>query len=324
MTETDFKRLSDSFFSHYWRWEVLPEEPYASSCLEECRRRLPHIAEDSWPERFELGGVYVAGRPAEPLTPIRPPVRLEYYEPKVALSEVPFAYPRFSPDWVLQQDADIGIIFKPPGLPTVAPRDQQLYCLARYLEGHFGRKVHLPSRLDTAVRGLLLVSFSERANRWFQRAFDRKLVRKTYACEVSGHLAGPQREVRRPIGRDPRHPVLRRVVEVGGDDAITLLWPLAHYEVRGSARTLVQACPITGRTHQIRLHCQSEGYPIVGDPLYGGVDAPELRLVSAGLAFRHPYNSSDIAFELPLALMPAWLQDSPWQARPVLAPSLWR
>lgn len=257
----------------------------------------------------------MAGRTAAPETPISPPCRLEYYEPKFDIERAAEFYPQFSPSWILLDDSDLGVAFKPAGLPTTAPRDQQRFYMQRYLEQHFGAPVHTPSRLDTAVAGLLIFSRSARGNRWCQKAQERRLVRKLYLCEVSGEPPVSQINITCPLGRDERHPVLRRVVESGGEQACTRITRLG---LRLSPdRALLQAEPLTGRTHQIRVHCAFQGWPIVGDPLYGGAQEAELRLASFALEFFHPFLQRQILFHLPLALRPAWLQDAERLAGPI-------
>lgn len=309
MTDIDLSRIQNSFFSRHWRWRVEAQKGLATTCLEELKRRLPHIAEDSWPERFALGGIYVAGHAAQPSTQVVAPCSLEYYEPKFDLHAADSFYPQFQADWILHQDEDIGVVYKPAGLPTSAARDQQRFFLNRYLAKHVGLPVHTPSRLDTAVSGILLFSLSPRANRWFQRAYEGRRIEKYYLCEVGGCPEWEVRHCSRALTRDERHPVLRRVTQEGGEEALTSFRCLHAYHDGSRARALLQAEPLTGRTHQIRVHAQSEGYPIEGDPLYGGGEAPQLRLVSAGLRFHHPFRNTRVEFQLPLALRPSWLQD---------------
>ena len=251
----------------------------------------------------------MAGKPAFSDTELLAPCRLEYYEPKFELSKADSFYPQFSAEWILYSDPDLGVAFKPAGLPTTAARDQQQFHLSRYLSRFLDSPIHMPSRLDTAVSGLLLFSRSQRANRWCQKAFEKHLLEKLYVCEVSGRPQFSDSEISHSLGRDERHPVLRRVVSPGGEDARTRLSTLACFETDSSQRALVQAQPLTGRTHQIRVHCAAEGYPIVGDPLYGGLEAASLKLTSLALRFRHPFLNRQEFFELPLALYPSWLQD---------------
>jgi len=308
MIEIDERRIADSFFSKHWIWQIGSEEllsgVVASSVMEELARRLPHIAPDSWPARFELGGVYLAGRPAIPESRIIEPSRLEYYEPKRPLDSLAVWYPSFSSEWILYSDADLAIVYKPPGLPTTAARDQGRFNLATYLTTHYEKSIHLPSRLDTAVSGLLICSRSERMNRYLQKAYERRWIEKLYLAESSGIPAWDSRVIEWDIARDPRHPVLRRCVEQGeGESARTDVVCLE----RSGGRALLRARPLTGRTHQIRLHLSTEGLPIVGDPYYRGELAEELRLVSYGIRFHHPYKGEMFSIELPEGLRPPWL-----------------
>lgn len=308
MKEIDERRVAESFFSKHWRWQIEREEldsvGVSPSVMEELARRLPHIAKDSWPHRFELGGVYLAGRSAHIEARITEPSRLEYYEPKLPLEALASWYPPFSPQWILYGDDDLAIVYKPSRLPTTAARDQRRYNLAEYLSVHFGRPIHLPSRLDTAVPGLLICSLSERMNRYLQKAYERRWVEKYYLAKTSAIPTWLSRSIEWDIARDPRHPVLRRCVEMGqGEGALTEVVRLQSS--RDSA--LLRAKPVTGRTHQIRLHLSTEGFPIIGDPYYAGAIAEDLHLVSYAIRFHHPYTRSMFSLELPQQLQPKWL-----------------
>jgi hypothetical protein len=115
MKEIDERRVADSFFSKHWRWQIEREELASAgispSVMEELARRLPHIARQSWPERFELGGIYLAGRSTHIEARITEPSRLEYYEPKLPLEALAAWYPAFSPDWILYGDDDLAIVY---------------------------------------------------------------------------------------------------------------------------------------------------------------------------------------------------------------------
>jgi 23S rRNA-/tRNA-specific pseudouridylate synthase len=310
MKEIDERRVADSFFSKHWLWQIGSEElasgVVSPSVIDELARRLPHIARDSWSDRFELGGVYLAGRSAHVEARIIEPSRLEYYEPKLSLEALASWYPAFSTEWILHRDDDLAIVYKPSRLPTTAARDQRRYNLAEYLSLHFGRPIHLPSRLDTAVSGLLICSLSERMNRYLQKAYERRWVEKYYLAETSSVPPWFSRSVDWDIARDPRHPVLRRCVEVGqGEIALTEIVRLSSV----SQSALLRAKPVTGRTHQIRLHLSTEGFPIIGDPYYAGAISEDLHLVSYAIRFYHPYARSMFSLELPKELQPKWLRE---------------
>ena len=304
----DLDRIQGTFRSKRWSFEISQGEPHASTCCDELRRRLPHIDPSSWTERFEVGGVYLNRAQATAESPIHPPCRLEYFELPGPPSSWAALYPSFSPDMIVWRDEDMAIVLKPAGLPTTSPRDQKPFCLQAYLSKALGTPVHLPSRLDTGVSGLVIASLSSRMNRWLQRAYERRLVDKVYLAEVSGEVPDGEFDVLKRLARDPRHPLLRRVVESGGESAHTSVTALGRYQRGGRPYTLVQARPITGRTHQIRVHLASLGHPIVGDPNYAGEEAAELRLVSFAIAFLHPFQQKQTRFELSLASMPEWLQ----------------
>lgn len=300
----DAKRIQDSFFSKRLCFQIEEEEDVAATCAEELARRLPYIALDSWPQRFELGGVYLAGRAATPSAQVVPPCRLEYYEPVFDIAKASEFYPQFSAEWILDLDEDLGVAYKPPGLPTTPARDQAKYNLARYLGEHFSAPVHTPSRLDTAVDGLLLFSRSSRMNRALQRAYDKHRIEKVYLALVTPAVEWKMLDVEAPIARDQRHPVLRCVDAERGESAHTRLDVL----LTDGGHSLVQAQPFTGRTHQIRLHCAASGAPIVGDPYYGGADASRVHLTSFALRFFHPYQQVYKMYVLPKAMRPEWLR----------------
>jgi 23S rRNA-/tRNA-specific pseudouridylate synthase len=304
------RRIADSFFSAYWRWDIEVDAPIEATVEGELAKRLPHIAVGSWPERFDLGGVYLGGKVAKLGDSIVRPCRLEYYEPKVPLEHLQHFYPTWGADHILYQDADLAVVIKPAGLPTTPARDQSRYHLQGYLGRHFASAVHTPSRLDTGVSGLLICSLSSRMNRYLQKAYDRRWIEKIYLAEVDGAPSWSRKVCEQSIERDPRHPVLRRCsAQIDqGERAKTRLLRIFSEDDDQRGTTLLRAEPLTGRTHQIRVHCQYEGFSIIGDPYYGGRAESELRLVSFALGFFHPYLQKRLNFELPPSHRPSWLR----------------
>ncbi|HNO95322.1 MAG TPA: RluA family pseudouridine synthase, partial [Anaerolineales bacterium] len=124
----------------------------------------------------------------------------------------------------------------------------------------------LVHRLDKETSGLIILAKNERAHNWLQDQFRLRKVEKTYLALVDGKPPTPAGRVEAPIGRDPSHRKKMAIVSPGkGREAVS------EYKTLESFRhhTLLEFHPHTGRTHQIRLHCQFLGCPIVGDSVYG-------------------------------------------------------
>jgi 23S rRNA pseudouridine1911/1915/1917 synthase len=170
-----------------------------------------------------------------------------------------------------------------------------------------GERPGIVHRLDRDTSGLILVAKSPKTQRALQQQFKKRAVHKSYTALLDGHLQPGWGRIEAPIGRHPQHRQ-RMAVRQGGREAVTEYHVLEQFARQtgpaGGAYTLVEAEPLTGRTHQIRVHFASVGHPVVGDRVYGRrrPTLPVARqfLHARQLGFRHPKSGQRLDLEVPL------------------------
>ncbi len=210
--------------------------------------------------------------------------------------EVPFE--------ILYEDEDLAVIYKPAGIvvhPAPGHREGTLvHGLLKKLKdlSGIGGKLRpgIVHRLDKDTSGLMLVAKNDTAHQALVKAFKDRKIQKQYLAILYGKITPTQGKIESSIGRHPLHRKKMAVVK-GGKEAIT------HYEVLRYFKkaSLVLAKPVTGRTHQLRVHFSFLGHPILGDPLYGGLkpDLPKperLMLHARSISFEHPCTGKIFSF----------------------------
>lgn len=190
------------------------------------------------------------------------------------------------------------VVNKPAGLLSVPGRgEERRDSLATRVQAEYPEAL-IVHRLDMATSGLLVLARGAEMHRRLSRLFRERQVEKRYVALVSGRLQPAAGQVDLPLIADwpnrPRQKVDFRV----GKPSLTHFRTLAFDPAADASR--VELSPVTGRSHQLRVHMQSLGHPILGDELYADTAArsraPRLMLHAAWLAFPHPATLAPLEF----------------------------
>ena len=201
------------------------------------------------------------------------------------------------PESVLYEDGELIAVNKPAGVNTQRTPYQLKGTLEYWVSEYFrqqgsaepSRVIH---RLDRGTSGVMLFPKHKRAAAWLSARFHDNLIEKRYWALVSGRPEQAAWTVEGAIGKvgSARYGIMD-----GGRSAVTAFRLLASSD----GCSLVEARPLTGRTHQIRVHLESSGLPIVGDATYGGLPAVRMMLHCASLMFRDD-RGTEITISAPL------------------------
>jgi len=291
---------------------VLPGESAGLRLDQALARALPQYSRARLQGWIEAGAVRVDGRQLRPKDKV---LGGEQVEVAARLQADPRVAPEAQPLAVVHQDRALFVINKPAGM-VVHPgagnpgRTLQNALLALDPKLALVPRAGLVHRLDKDTSGLLVVARSPEAHSRLVSALAERQIERTYLAICNGAMTGGG-TVDAPIGRH-RTQRTRMAVRSDGRESVT------HYRIvkRYRAHTLARVQLETGRTHQIRVHLAHVGYPIVGDPVYGGrrrlpagcspaliaaLNAfPRQALHAARLALAHPMTGRALEWEAPL------------------------
>jgi len=248
------------------------------------------------------------GDAVEVVLPPPPPPR-----PRAEAEELPLS--------VLYEDEHLLAVDKPAGLvvhPAFGHRRGTLVNALLWHARAWGDEARRPTlvhRLDKDTSGVLLVAKTAAAHASLARAMKARTIKKEYLAIVYGRPRKASVRIERRIGRDPADRKRMMVSEAAGQQALTLYEQLATTAPDAAPLSLLRCLLQTGRTHQIRVHLQAHGLPLVGDPLYSaprykGIDDPALAalcrefprqaLHAHRVTFRHPATGAAVTVGAPV------------------------
>ena len=264
---------------------------------------------------IEQGRVTVNGQARDAGYPVRPGdvmvVDIPAAAPVAVLPE-PIALS------ILYEDEDVIAVDKPAGMVVHPGAGASTGTLANAILAHAPQvagvgdslRPGIVHRLDKETSGIVLLAKTQGAYVALQRQFKTRAIRKVYLALCVGDVQPPRGAINKPIGRDPVRRQRMAIVAGGRESvtryAVTYLYTITQpravedYEglvlQKGARYSSVQVHPATGRTHQIRVHLSSIGFPVVGDAVYGATRRDPL---SRAIAPRHLLHASELSFELP-------------------------
>ena len=203
---------------------------------------------------------------------------------------------------IIYKDSSIAVVNKPGGLLSIPGRGEyKKDSVTERLKTLFPGTIDQPSvhRLDMYTSGLLVLAFTKEAHRNLSIQFQKKEVRKQYTALLDGEAEGDKGLIKLAFRLDPDNRPYQVYDPLHGKEGITE-WEKIGIE---NGKTRILFTPLTGRTHQLRLHSYHEkglGIPIIGDRLYGsGKEGDEMMLHASLLEFSHPETGERMCFSSP-------------------------
>jgi len=278
------------------------------------REIFPTVSRVALKRLIEQGHVRVNGHAVKPTHSPRAGEQIEIHWPEVEPAE---ARPEEIPLDILFEDRSLLVLNKPAGLVVHPAAGHEEHTLVNALLHHCRGSLSgiggvarpgIVHRLDKETSGCLVIAKNDGTHLALSRQFAAREVGKIYNAFLCGELARDSGEIRAAIARHPTH---RKRMAVRDDDSGRAAHTTYRVLERLNSATFVEAQLHTGRTHQIRVHFQFLGHPLVGDMTYGarqnkklteltGYEPPRVMLHARELSFIHPRTEKEMSFEAPL------------------------
>lgn len=198
---------------------------------------------------------------------------------------------------ILFQDEHLLLINKPSGLLSLSGKNPLNKDSVHFRLVQDFPTATLVHRLDFGTSGIMIVALNKEVNAAIGKQFQDGMISKTYTAILHGHLGANSGTIEFPIAKDPPHFPLQKICHATGKPALTNYDVISRNTNEHSTRVLFS--PVTGRTHQLRIHSREFGHPILGCDLYGSEEtfllAPRLMLHATTLEFIHPALGTRIA-----------------------------
>lgn len=200
---------------------------------------------------------------------------------------------------ILYEDRDILVVDKPSGLLSVPGKlEGRQDCLVSRLQAAYWDAL-LVHRLDCDTSGVMIFARNKTAQGFLGQEFEKRRAKKTYVARVWGEVQDERGHIDLPLSADWPNRPRQMVNHQEGRPAQT------DWEVIGRApgETRVRLYPLTGRSHQLRVHMLELGHAILGDPIYAtgkALDFPRLMLHAESLTLHHPQSGEEVTFVSPL------------------------
>jgi tRNA pseudouridine32 synthase/23S rRNA pseudouridine746 synthase len=210
---------------------------------------------------------------------------------------------------IIFQDEDILVLNKASGLLSVPGRlPEHQDCLQNRVQRVLPTAT-IVHRLDMATSGIIIMALNKPAHVFISRQFEQRKTKKSYIARVFGHIKEQQGSVDLPLICDWPNRPKQKVDHENGKQSLTHYQVLSYDKLSSEGdhseneSTLVELTPITGRSHQLRVHMLALGHPILGDRLYAHEQAlmvsPRLQLHAKNLSLAHPITGEILSFIAP-------------------------